>query len=569
MNEVEEVLEAVRLGVFLAAAGITGRLWLRDRSRPTRYLFAAFLAIALALTIGLLPWPVTRSVLSRLLAPLLLMALPSMLAAFAWSFAGPLPSWLRMLLGLSFVPPVVLAVRPLAPLDDRGTADGLLLGVYLGVWTMLAILAAVRLWRAPGGTSALTSRLRVLAVGILVLNLALFTAVFPRVPGGLWTSMVIPIVSAMLFVTTFAAPDWVRRLWRAETSDLFADVQRALISAHTPAEVFAGALPRFSQLLGADLAVLDGDGRIRATHGLSTEEQRLLRERFAADPALDRRYHVAAAGDLSLVLRPSRYAPLFGAEDRRLADGLALHLRAALERAQLTQAERRSRAAAERARQELESTVIGLAHDLRNPTVSLAGFAHLLSTTEDADERAEMAGHLEASARYIERLVQALLEVSRIGRTQTEREPVPLRPLVQQVADRWLHDHPLAKVRISELPVVDMNPVRLEQLLDNLIGNALRHAGRPDVTVLVTADVADDEFALTVSDDGQGVPVADREIVFQLFNRGATASEGTGVGLNLVQRIAGSYGGVAQIADTRTGATIVVRLPAQLVVQPA
>jgi signal transduction histidine kinase len=106
-------------------------------------------------------------------------------------------------------------------------------------------------------------------------------------------------------------------------------------------------------------------------------------------------------------------------------------------------------------------------------------------------------------------------------------------------------------------------------MIDNLVGNAVRHAGREDVTVTILCRVHDDGLTIEVADDGRGIDPEDRERIFGLFQRGrSTASKGSGVGLGMVRRIAQASGGTLTLADSERGAVFVIRLPGDVVVEP-
>jgi signal transduction histidine kinase len=320
-------------------------------------------------------------------------------------------------------------------------------------------------------------------------------------------------------------------------------------------------------VVGAGVAVVDHDGRIVASSRLDD----LLAEHASHavragvdDPDVE----MYPAGPVALVVARTSYTPVFTAEERGIAASLAIQLQLAMQRIAAYEHEAEARRLAERAQRELEATMYGLAHDLRAPTVAITGFAQLLDETSDPQDRDEMAGHIRAAAEYVDGLVDALLEVSRVGRTQTATEPVDLATLASRVGERLRSVHPRLRVEVDGLPTLRLNPVRAEQLLENLLGNAAKHAGRPDVTVTVTARHEDGEVVLVVADDGQGVPEADRDQVFDLYHRGSHVHPGSGIGLGMVRRIAESYGGTVGLGQEGPGATFLVRLP-ESVLEPS
>ena len=571
MTDLEGFLEIVRMLAFLAALIAAFVVWRRQQhGRSSTYVLGAFTSILLVFVISLLPSeaPLTDAI-SRA-NPLLIMAFPALLLAFAWSFDARLPGWVRVTIGLAMVVATSLVIVPAGPADERSTTQAIMVVSYLAVWTLLAVLAAARLWTAAGGSRPVVLRLRLLSIGVLLFNLALFGAVFPTPEGAqVWTNVVLPIVSGTVFLLAFAAPAPLRRMWRSESTEVFVEAQRSLMAAGSTDEVCGRVAPLFGTLLGADVAIAADGEQICAAHGLTNEEAQRLLDAWLRAEHVDPHAYIAQVRGRVMLVRPARYAPPLDEEGRHLADGLTLHLALALDRTDLLESRQEALDEAQRAKDELETTVVGLAHDLRNPTTALAGFAHLLATSEDPEERSEMAEHLQASAAYIEALVSALLEVSRIGRTQTESEPVDLAEVARRVSDRWRTTHPTARVEVGELCTMEMNPGRAEQLLDNLVANAIRHGGRDDVTVLLDATHHDGEIHLRVADDGVGIAPEDRDNVFRLFHRspGASAAEGSGVGLTMVKRIAESYGGSVHLEEAELGASISIHLPGSLVVE--
>jgi CheY-like chemotaxis protein/two-component sensor histidine kinase len=176
--------------------------------------------------------------------------------------------------------------------------------------------------------------------------------------------------------------------------------------------------------------------------------------------------------------------------------------------------------------------------------------------------------------RYLGRLVDGLLDVSRVtrGRVTLQREMVDLAALVRRVADasRPLFDkrrHRWA-VRLPAEPVhVVGDPLRLEQVLANLLDNAARYTppgGRIDVTVKADGDDA----VIVVKDNGVGIPAALLPKVFDLFtqsDRGLQRTEGgLGIGLTLVKRLVEMHGGTIMAASDGpgTGSAFTTRLPA-------
>ncbi|MFF3513797.1 ATP-binding protein [Streptomyces sp. NPDC002573] len=242
-----------------------------------------------------------------------------------------------------------------------------------------------------------------------------------------------------------------------------------------------------------------------------------------------------------------------------------------------TEARRRT----ERSHAELIATV---AHELRSPLTSVKGFtATLLAKWErfTDDQKRLMLETVDADANRVTRLIAELLDISRIdsGRLEVRRQPVDMGAAVGrhiqayvaagQPADRFL-------LRIEQpLPELWADPDKIDQVLSNLIENAVRH-GEGTVTIDVTPAVSrregEDEqntaTSVTVSDEGPGIPEESMNRVFTRFWRGSKRG-GTGLGLYIVKGIVEAHGGTITVGRARGGGaefrfTLPVGTPAHL-----
>jgi signal transduction histidine kinase len=568
-----ELLQWGQLVVFTVITLAALRLWRRHRTAP-----ASYLTLALALLTGALLWsrvipPDSVGFLGRL-QPLNLVAFaafPWLLAAFAWSFEGRLPRWLR----LSSLLVVALGlwgllVAPLAAGAPDPEERQLYLDVFSLIWTGFSLAAVQRLWRSGGSQRLVRSRMRLMAAGVFVMNAALLAAGRPQAMGLALLATVLALTAAALFVLGFAPPLPLRLWWRRRSWGQVEQMQGALIGAATPPEIAQAVVPEIADLLGGAVAIVGGRGEVLGAHGFEEAELSEAVIRLALSEPMDDRTQVFAVDGSRLLVRTDPYTPVFGRGELELVEEFSWQLRLALERAELFEANLSAQAAADRAAGELEATLVGLAHDLRSPTAAISGFAALLGEIESDEQRAEILGHIQESSRYVDALIRALLEFAGVGRTQLEVQPVELSRVASIVAERFSVTDPQATVTVQgRLPAVLANPLRMEQLLDNLVGNSVRHAGRPDVTVTIWATATDEGVRLAVEDDGRGVPPEDHERIFALFQRGrAAARDGSGVGLGMVRRIAESYGGDVRLDTSRSrGARFLVDLPATMLVE--
>lgn len=240
-------------------------------------------------------------------------------------------------------------------------------------------------------------------------------------------------------------------------------------------------------------------------------------------------------------------------------DALAGSLNAMLER--LERSARRTEAALEDSRR----FAADAGHELRTPLTSIKANLDVLarSTNLSARQRRIMAD----VAREQGRLAALLDGLQRLARGDAAeavpRERLDLADVVDAAVAHASARHPRAVIAFSgpDEVLIDGWADGLRLLVDNLLDNALRH-GRPDGRVEVTLALDGGAARLTVDDDGPGVPVADRQRVFERFARGAGATApGSGLGLALVAQQAAVHGGAVTIEDAPGGgARVTVRL---------
>jgi signal transduction histidine kinase len=168
----------------------------------------------------------------------------------------------------------------------------------------------------------------------------------------------------------------------------------------------------------------------------------------------------------------------------------------------------------------------------------------------------------------MQRLINDLLAYTTARDTALHRTDVDLRTLVDEVvttraadpAHRAHGDRRKPDIYVGALPTVKGDPVLLRQLIDNLLGNALKYTppGQP-VRVTITAQPDRDGYtAVEVADRGIGIPEGQHTAIFERFHRAhpGTAYPGTGLGLAICQRIIERHGGVIAAIDNPGGGTI-------------
>ncbi|MFU8857435.1 MAG: PAS domain-containing protein [Deferrisomatales bacterium] len=191
-----------------------------------------------------------------------------------------------------------------------------------------------------------------------------------------------------------------------------------------------------------------------------------------------------------------------------------------------------------------------VSHDLKGPLTTIRGFAGLIER-EVREGRAERAGgyagHIGAAAERMKLLLDDLLSLCRIGRFAQPPQAVPLGEVAREAAASFAVQSAERAVEVeidAELPVVQGDPVRLREVFENLLGNALKFLGeqpRPQIRVGWRPEAGGPVFY--VRDNGIGIEPADRERVFELFERVHSGSPGTGLGLSIVKRVVEAHGG--------------------------
>jgi two-component system, OmpR family, sensor kinase len=219
--------------------------------------------------------------------------------------------------------------------------------------------------------------------------------------------------------------------------------------------------------------------------------------------------------------------------------------------------------------EKLRSFLADASHELRTPLTSIRGYAELLhkGALEDEDSRDRALVRIEQEAARMGELVGDLAVLAREGEEpEPEHTRVDLAALAAEVvADaRTIDAHrPIAMTSSGEVPVAG-DGARLEQMVHNLVGNALTHTP-PGTPVAVGVARHGDSVVLTVRDDGPGMTADDASHVFDRFYRGDgnQRAGGSGLGLFIVASLARSFGGQARVETAvGQGSTFEVVLPA-------
>ncbi|AEH37952.1 MEDS domain-containing protein [Halopiger xanaduensis] len=225
----------------------------------------------------------------------------------------------------------------------------------------------------------------------------------------------------------------------------------------------------------------------------------------------------------------------------------------------------------ETSNERLEQFAYAASHDMQEPLRMVSSYLQLIER-RDEDLSAETREYLEFAVDGAERMramIDGLLQYSRVQSRGGPLEPTDLEAVVADVRDdlQLRLAETDADLTVGDLPRVTGDPEQLRQLFQNLLDNALTYAGdeppRIDTTAERTSD--GDGWTISVRDEGIGIPVAEQDRIFDLFDRLHSREEyaGTGIGLALCQRIVERHAGAIRVdSEPGEGATFSVTLPA-------
>ena len=224
----------------------------------------------------------------------------------------------------------------------------------------------------------------------------------------------------------------------------------------------------------------------------------------------------------------------------------------------------------DRVRSEFVHTV---SHDLRSPLTSVIGYTELVERAGDLNEnQRDFLKRIQDSVQHITSLINDLLDLGSVeAGFDTRREYVQLEAILRYTLDMLQGQIKSRRLKVQtdiapSLPPMRANPIRLRQLLDNVVGNAIKYSyNGGEVHISIRSE--GDQIILNVRDNGPGIPAEDQAHIFDKFYRGRNITDGitgSGLGLAIVKTIVDNHQGRIWVESAEgTGSSFFIVLPIQ------
>ncbi|MEV6298715.1 ATP-binding protein [Actinoplanes sp. NPDC051861] len=477
----------------------------------------------------------------------------------------PVPRWLtRTALAAYIIStlPAVLLPWPV-PLGAR-------IGVMIYYLSVQMIAALVFYREAHARTGANRARLMIAAAATAVLGLMILLRRYPLFD----VSLILALISALGYLVAFLPPRWLRRLFATTAAH---SVTERLLRA--PAESAEQVWQTYAEIMreqtGADaVAVLLPDPE-------SGELRRIAYDGEQIDAHVITLPMPVAPDVEGAVQLVNRHYNLFSEDDLRLLAELGGQAGLLAERQAINAELNASVVALTRANRAKSDFLANMSHELRTPLNAIIGFSDLMRLEEpDGDRRrvpADWVDHVHDSGRHLLRLINDILDLSKVEAGRMDLRLAPLR------ADTAIDELLTAlspiftekglRVRTDLRPVTVLaDRVRFRQIVENLLSNAAKFTPEGG-TVTVTTGRDDDHAMVTVADTGVGISADDISRIFEEFQQAGDPERrhaGTGLGLALAKRLVEAHHGeIICESVPGEGSCFGVRMPAAKLPQPA
>ncbi len=583
MNDAAEILRNVSAAGFVVVALSAIRRWWLERDALRATLAGALVLLAVTAVLGRLgePTDYRNGILSDI-AVVTFMGSGYLMLEFRNRYL-PLARLWRIGALLASAGAAAFAIWARIPHESTPRLEGVDAAATLtliGLWGLMVVEPVVRFWIVSRERPTVQrARLRSLSIGygliiaLLVVAIAAGSEASSTVTVATQAAAVALIPALQIAI---APPRWLRRIWRApETQALRASRDLVMFAPDRPT-LAARALDWAQRLVGGDAGFIATERlNVLASAGMPHDEACEMAARLRAT---ERAATVKLAGPSGLaIVAPVRteiglatlvvlsgpYIQLFGSEEIQLVTEYATEIGLGLDRVRLTEELQRL----DVARREF---IANAAHELRTPLTAILGFSSMLSGDPSQMPTQQLSIALDTIHRHALRmrlLINNLLDLAQLEQRKLKvfTLPTSLSAAVKQALDgvATSDEHTLT-VDVPADTMVIADPLRLEQIVTNLVTNAYKYGG-PNVRIDARAD--DHMAMIVVSDDGPGVPDDVRAHIFEPFVRGSGTAgvQGSGLGLAIVRNLVQAFGGDAWYEEAQPhGARFVLALKTEL-----
>lgn len=213
---------------------------------------------------------------------------------------------------------------------------------------------------------------------------------------------------------------------------------------------------------------------------------------------------------------------------------------------------------------ELEDYAQIVSHDLKSPLRSIHSLISWIKEDSDkvlSNQSLEFFSMIEHKVEKMDHLIEGILTYSKIDKEEAIKESVDVQAVVQNIIDIIHIPQHISVVIVNELPVVKADRYRVQQLFQNLIGNAVNYIEREIGLVEVSAEEFEDHYIFSVKDNGVGIDKKNHKRIFDTFQSFTTSKHSTGLGLSIVKKIIESFNAQIWIeSEVGVGTTFFIKL---------
>jgi signal transduction histidine kinase len=576
MAAVLRVLDVATQVAFVLLALGTLTDWIRHRDRQRTFLVLALLFLTILVlfgpisaALGLAPQVVTdASLVIFLLSGYFLLLFRDSLIPL-----GRSARWI-LTFGIAIVAVAGIAAGlPTNPNTAHSPFQLLVLALVIVTWIICVAEPIFRLGFASIGRPAVEgARLRALSLGYMGLIAVVLVATFAgsrsqSLQLGIATDLVVLVVVPMLYAS-FSPPTWLRRLWsQPEEEEIRHAIHDLLLYSPDRVSLARRALDWAARLVGGAAAfIVDSDGSILASRGITTEEAArraasLTPERSTLVIPLDLEQ---GRGVMTILSGP--FTPVFGEYEVTRLKGYAVSIVAGLDRVSLTG----RIAALEKAKTEFLNIA---SHELRGPMTVIKGYLTMLAAGSLGDippKAQSVMPLLIAKSDEVNSMLEQMIEASRLedGKLALKKERSDITKLTQAAIatlQPLLSGHEFKFEKPSQPVWANVDPDRFQIVVRNLVTNAIKYSPvGARVTVCIAPDGNSAEVA--VVDEGIGIAPGDQDRLFTRFgrieNQATMHTSGIGLGLWLSREIARMHDGDLTLdSEVGHGSTFTLEIP--------